>query len=188
MSTRPLSPQSQVHAMATFVAIVSFSMLFATLFLVYGAFRLSAPAWPPPEFERLNFFLPTLATLILILSSLTFALYQRAYFESRPQIHLYGPLTILLGISFVGIQFQFWQALKAAKVFAGTHALTSVLYGFTWIHTFHVAGGLLALLSLWPTLKKKPFPFLHSRVTNVGKFWHFLGGVWLLIYLGIFVF
>ena len=185
---RNLNPPREVGSIAMWVTMISFAMLFATLFLSYALYRSSVPVWPPLNRELINLSLPTLNTFILALSSLSYCLYQRAYGQRHwGQTKLWWSMTLFLGLLFFLFQFKFWGHLKAAGFFAHTNIFTSLIYGFTWIHAAHVVGGIGALLSLFVTLRQGERSWL-PRISHIGVFWHFLGIVWFIIYLGLFVF
>ncbi len=180
--------KKQVNAIAMLVLMVSFTMLFATLFLGYAVYRSSAEVWPPMGMQRISLFLPTMNTIVLIFSSLAYCFYQKAYSEkSWLKARQWWLATALLGVVFVILQFRLWGLLKTMGILVNTSIFSSMIYGFTWIHAAHMFGGLLALLYLFPTFRGSKRNF-DSRVSNVGKFWHFLGGTWLVMYLGLFVF
>lgn len=182
--------EKQVNAIAMVVVMVSLTMLFATFFLGYAVYRLSAEVWPPEEWRRIDLGVPTASTLVLVLSSLTYFFYEQAYRKkSKSGIGKWWPLTFLLGLLFMAFQWKLWTSLKVVGIFTHSNVFSSMLYGFTWVHAAHVLVGLLALLSLLPVLKEKGEDNkFESRVSNVGKFWHFLGGTWLLLYGSFFVF
>ena len=83
-----------------------------------------------------------------------------------------------------------WSDLAFRGITQGSGIFGSMIYGFTWIHIAHVAIG-IALLT-WLTLKVKNISTMEMKDTlrakNVGMFWHFLGLVWLIMYLILFVF
>ena len=80
-----------------------------------------------------------------------------------------------------------WQ-LKG--ITQGSGIFGSMIYGFTWIHIAHVAIGILLLIWLNIKFMSGVSQDIKSelRVKNVGKFWHFLGLIWLLMYLILFLF
>jgi cytochrome c oxidase subunit 3 len=83
-----------------------------------------------------------------------------------------------------------WRDLALRGITQSSGIFGSMLYGFTWIHIAHVLVGILLILWLgFKFLKINSVqPKDQLRVKNVGMFWHFLGLVWLVMFLGLFVF
>jgi len=77
--------------------------------------------------------------------------------------------------------------MKSTGVYVETSGIFgSVIYGFTWIHAVHMVLGLCALLYLKIVLKPNTVNVLQKTV-NVEKFWHFLGVIWIIMFLTLFV-
>ena len=167
------------------VLLVSFSMLFATLFLGYFVFRVRSTVWPPMGMTDINLYYPTLSTLIILLSSGFYYLFEKNH-KSKNLLML----SFLLGLGFCSTQIMVWRDLALQGITQSSGVFGSMLYGFTWIHIAHVFMGIVLLgwlnLSFF-IFKKSPNKHL-IRVKNIGLFWHFLGLVWLLMYLFLFVF
>jgi cytochrome c oxidase subunit III len=179
--------EKAINSIAMLMVLVSFAMLFTTLFLGYVLYRTSSPTWPPLGMARVDLFLPTVSTIIIALSSFSFVGYQQAYDEGKVgRTRFFWGLTFLLGASFMVSQLMLWSHLKLSGVYVDTTIFASVIYAFTWVHAGHIVGGLMALLFLIPSFlnTKKNYAL---RVTNIGKFWHFLGVVWFVMYVGLFV-
>ena len=176
-------------SVAMVMTMVSFSMLFATLFLGYFLHRLTADVWPPAGIERIPYTLPTVSTLIILLSSVFYWRFERAFviFKKFSKLDFAG--TIITGVAFFGSQFSLWRNLKGLGIFADTTIFGSILHGFTWIHAAHMVLGFLAMFILALRLKSTSFDLRDMLwVENVGKFWHFLSIVWLLMFFTIFIF
>jgi cytochrome c oxidase subunit 3 len=94
--------------------------------------------------------------------------------------------TLVLGFLFLGIQTLFWNHLKTSGLLVSSGIFSSILYGFTWIHAAHVVMGLLSLVWLRFVLKATTRN-LEVKVLNVEKFWHFLGVIWSIMFLTLFV-
>jgi cytochrome c oxidase subunit 3 len=90
-------------------------------------------------------------------------------------------------MSFLGCQWKLWADLKEMGILVTNGILPSMLYAFTWLHAAHIILGLMALLWLAWFMFKKTDQLTDVKVINVGKFWHFLGVVWLLMHLMLFV-
>ena len=170
------------HSIAMTVTLISFGMLFASLFLGYFLVRFNAPTWPPVEIQGMPKLLPFLSTVVIALSSYTYYL-----MEKRAEKGRYWILTFFLGISFLIFQSLLWSALKESGILISNGQVPSMVYAFTWIHAGHIVMGLLALLWLASFVFFKKEKLTDIKLMNVGKFWHFLGIVWLLMYLMIFV-
>jgi cytochrome c oxidase subunit 3 len=138
------------------------------------------------EFDMPFGFLYT--TIILLVSSATM---QWAWFAARKdelkQVRLALVLTTLLGIAFLIGQWEMWGELVRNKVFFGgvdSNPSGSFIYVLTGIHAFHLITGLIFLLVV---LRKSLNYQVHSRqmlsIGNVTIYWHFLGALWLYLYL-----
>jgi cytochrome c oxidase subunit III len=179
VSTVAISEQKRFqHQVAMTVTLVSFAMLFAALFLGYFLVRFNVPVWPPVEIENRPQLLPFLSTLVIALSSWTFWRHQKAMGTGKTWLHF----TLALGLGFLALQWSLWATLKTVGVTANNGMVSSMFYAFTWLHAAHIVGGLGALLWIAVT------PWTEMKTENVGKFWHFLGVVWFLMYLMLFVF
>lgn len=169
-----------ISSIAMIVTLISFGMLFLTLMMSFALFRFTADVWPPAGMVKPSLLLPTLSTLIIILSSYTLWKFEK----NLQQIHFLLS-TLMLGLSFMFTQTLFWQQLKSQGVFVSSGVFASIIYSFTWIHAAHIVCGLGLLFWLYRGVTKKSITSLH--VKNVGKFWHFLGIVWLIMFVTIFV-
>jgi cytochrome c oxidase subunit 3 len=174
--------------LAMMIVILSGAMLFATLFMGYAIYRTSAAFWPPLGIPKIALTVPLLSTLVILLSS-WFA-YQVKVHVKLNQIekaHSHLNLTLIFGALFLMVQSYLWYHMKSTGVFIGTSGIFgSVLYGFTWIHAVHMVCGLCALIYLKLVLKPEMANNL-QRTINVEKFWHFLGVIWIIMFLTLFV-
>jgi cytochrome c oxidase subunit 3 len=186
LATKSLSKSDQgqeiVSSIGMTVTLISFAMLFATLMMGFAMFRITAPVWPPEGMSKPSLLLPGLSTLCIFLSSLSFIWFEKNISNKKGLI-----LTIFLGLSFMLIQSLFWHQLKVQGILASSGIFPSIIYTFTWIHAAHiiVAIGLLFWLLCYALKEINTKALL--RVSSVGKFWHFLGIVWCIMFLTIFV-
>jgi len=173
--------------LAMTVVLVSAAMLFVTLFMGYGIYRSSAAIWPPTGFNPISLLLPTLSTVLIAISSWfshqTTVATREGHF-ARAHGHL--NITLALGTGFMVSQALLWANLKANGLLVASGIYTSILYSFTWIHAFHVALGLASLIYLKIVLSDKTRLVLQKAI-NVEKFWHFLGIIWGVMFLILFV-
>lgn len=182
--------EKMTSSIAMIMTLVSFSMLFATLMLGYIAYRFTSEVWPPVGMQRANLGLPTISTVIILMSSLTYFLTESAFEAGESKkVKRYFSVTFLLGLGFMVSQLFLWNDLKLSGIYVDTTVFASIIYAFTWVHAAHVVGGILALIFLIPSVQGKRDQLRnHIWFKNVGQFWHFLGIVWAIIYFSIFVF
>lgn len=167
----------------------SWAMLFGALFFSYAVLRVSAPLWPPPGFERLPLGLPGINTLLLLASSRTLALAlaraRRAQL-SRCRNELLA--TLALGVAFVGLQCKVWAELWQSGLHLDSGAYGGTFYVLTVFHILHVLVGLGLLARLVAPLVGRA-PVAPGRVTAslTAMFWHFVGAVWLTMFVAVYV-
>jgi len=165
------------------VTIISFGMLFATLFLGFAVFRINSPVWPPMGFKRPDLFYPVLSTIIIGVSSFFIEKFSRVFKKSD------FFLSLLFGILFLISQFSLWKNLHEHGIFASSGIFGSLIYAFTWIHAGHMVIGLSLLLFLIPLIFKTEYTNKNKlKINNVTKFWHFLAIVWVLMFFFLFIF
>jgi cytochrome c oxidase subunit 3 len=187
LTTQIIKPVAEgnrvVHNVGMIITLVSFAMLFMTLMMGFAIYRLTAPVWPPQGMIRPSLLLPALSTITIFLSSLCFI-----WFEKDVQKNKVGlKLTLVLGITFMLIQSLFWNQLHGMGILASSGIFASIIYSFTWIHAAHIVAALALLFWLTFSYEKMEYEKLVLRSSNVGKFWHFLGIIWLIMFVTIFV-
>jgi cytochrome c oxidase subunit III len=171
------------NSVAMTVTLISFAMLFATLFLGYFLVRFNSPVWPPVEIEGLPQALPLLSTLTMAFSSFAYFLLEKRSGKKK-ELWL---LTFALGIGFLVLQWMLWQELQERGILISNGMVPSMVYAFTWLHAGHIVLGLIALAWVGFLIYQRPQELTEIKLINIGKFWHFLGIVWLLMYLMMFV-
>ena len=160
--------------------IVSITMLFAALTSAYIV-KQSGGEW-------LNFDLPGMfwiTSLIIIVSSITMQLALRSARTDRfKRLKTYLIVTTILGVIFLIGQYQSWKQLVAMDVYFVGNPAGSFLYVLTGLHAVHIVSGLIfLLLVIVSSFKLK----IHSRnlirIEMCTTYWHFLGGLWLYLFL-----
>ncbi|HJZ84317.1 MAG TPA: heme-copper oxidase subunit III [Polyangia bacterium] len=167
----------------------SWAMLFAGLFFVYGAVRLRAPVWPPPGQGPLPVALPAINTLVLALSSA--AMQAGLTLLRRGHTRALAPFlgtTAILGMVFLGLQTVVWSRVAKAGLKPASGPYASAFYGLTWFHALHVGVGLIALL--WLSFRAVQGAYSlprHQSVRLWTMYWHFVGVVWGVMFLTVYV-
>jgi cytochrome c oxidase subunit 3 len=92
------------------VLLISFSMLFGTLFLGYMVYRVRATVWPPMGMSEIGLFYPSFSTVVIFLSSITYYFFEKLLSTkkiSSAKKYLY--LSFLLGLVFVPLNIWFGE-------------------------------------------------------------------------------
>lgn len=177
---QPLSMHPRKFAMWLFIV---------TVVMIFAAFT-SAHIVRQADGDWLIYDIPQMLWItsgIILASSITM---QWAYIAAKrdklEQVKLALSLTMVLGIGFIYGQFQAWGQLVDAGVFFVGNPGGSFIYVFTGLHVLHLVSGILYLLYMLVSAFRYK---VHSKnMLNMDMsttFWHFLGGLW--IYLFIFL-
>ena len=142
--------------------------------------------WPPEGITTFDpFDLPLINTLVLLLSGCTVTWAHHAMQHGNRKDFMNGlGLTVLLGISFTGL-----QALEYAHApFGFTDGVyPSVFYMATGFHGFHVIVGTLFLAVCWFRGAAGHFsPKQHFGFEAAAWYWHFVDVVWLFLFAAIY--
>jgi len=187
---RPPGARQETTAMMGMVLFLgAWSMMFAVFFIAYGFMRARLVSWPPEGATPLPWKLPLGNTLVLLLSSASYQLGLKGVRGRgrRPWAWLLG--AALLGALFVGLQGVLWSAMYARNLTPWSDGpYSSVFYGLTWLHAAHAVVGILgvgyvavqALLGRYSAAR-------HLPIRLWGLYWHFVGAVWALMFVTIFV-
>lgn len=138
-----------------------------------------------------EFDLPMSLLFNSIVIALSSAAMQFAYFSAKhdeiKRTNLSLLATIALGVVFLFGQMHSWSDLVAGHTFFGgadANPSGSFVYVLMGVHAFHLVTGLIFVAVV---LKRSLQYQVHSRATlsigNATLYWHFLGGLWLYLYL-----
>ncbi len=167
----------------------SWAVLFAALFFSYLYLRAHTPVWPPVGSPKLPLQLPALNTGVIVLTSVMMHLGLVAIRRRRNGVGgglLLG--TFALGSLFLVLQTVVWLRMWDLGLVPQAGQYASVFYALTWFHAVHVVVGLLALLAL--TVKTWLGHYnaaKHGGVLLWTIYWHFVGVVWLLMFLLVYL-
>lgn len=170
--------------------LLSSTMAFGGLLVLYGLVRRDAPAWPPPGGRVLPVELAAAASASIAASSL--ALHAGVRAVLRPVARLLLPwllAAIALGLAFLGLEVALWLELwKGGFVLGAAGRQASLFYVLTGFHFAHVAVALGLLAWLVPGARRERYHANDNvRVRLVARLWHFLGVNWALLFLAFFV-
>ena len=167
--------------------LVSLGVLFGAVLVGYLVIRLQPTAEPAPEIPPLPAGL-WLSTVLMLISSVTMQWALGAARRDRHrQLRVGMAATTLLGLAFLGTQTVCWiqwsgpltaslDEVQKAFVLTGFYVLTGV-------HALHVIGGLIPLAAVTiRSFRNRYSSTDHAAVRYCAMYWHFLDGVWLVLF------
>ncbi len=147
----------------------------------------SGGVWPPQGIETFDpWHLPLLNTLILLTSGTTVTWAHHALQTGDRKGLVQGlVLTVLLGLSFTGLQAMEYS--HAGFAFAG-NIYGATFFMATGFHGFHVIVGTIFLIVCLGRAMSGDFtPTKHFGFEAAAWYWHFVDVVWLFLFLCIYV-
>ena len=177
---RPSRMHPQKFAM--WAACGSITMMFAALTSAYLV-RKGAGDW-------LEFNLPVVFmynTAVILISSVS--LQASYHFFKKGNAKLYRSflwLSLALGVLFMVLQQQGWMELRSLGVYMDINPSAGFFYVISGLHLAHVLGGIAALLSaiiFAHKLRYKVTEKRKNRFQMVLTYWHFLGFLWLYLFI-----
>jgi len=171
-------------------------MFFGGMFLGYTVYRSGYPAAFADASNRLDIWLGTINTAVLIMSSFTMALAVRsAQLGARRPLIAFLALTMALGAVFLGIKFteyyeKFVEHLVPGRGFglsgplAGAEQIFfSFYFVMTGMHALHMIIGLGLLTTLIVKTTRDRFSAEYNTpVEVIGLYWHFVDIVWIFLF------
>ena len=132
-----------------------------------------------------------ISTAVIILSSVSLQTSFNSYKNGKATAYrLLLVVTFLLGISFLVLQYLGWTTLLDMGVDFKINPSSSFFYLINWVHAAHIVGGLTTLIIAMIhafTLKFEVKEYRKDRFTLVVHFWHFLGFLWIYLYLFLLI-
>ena len=169
--------------------IVTEATLFAVLLASYFYLRFTSDgAWPPDGIGDPKLLKPTVMTALLVTSSVTVWYAERSVRRDDLRgLRLGLAATFLLGIGFLALQFVEYRELLR-EIHPSTDAYASSFFTITSLHGAHVVVGLLLLawtqFFAWRGAYRSEN---HVAVQTSALYWHFVHGVWLFVFLALYL-
>ncbi|MBI4481404.1 MAG: cytochrome c oxidase subunit 3 [Acidobacteria bacterium] len=164
--------------------LATITMLFAGFTSAYVVRRASSD-WQPIAVPSLLWF----NTALLLSSSVTLEV-ARSFLKRWRLEALKGWLvvTALLGMAFIAGQLLAWRQLAAQGVYLPTSPHSSFFFVLTGVHAVHLLGGVLALCyALVQAWRFHYTPVHHDPLALCATYWHFVDGLWIYLFLMLFV-
>jgi cytochrome c oxidase subunit 3 len=164
--------------LALWIVLATVTMLFAGLTSAYLVREVSSD-WEPiplPPVLWVN-------TAVLLTTSATLEAGRR--WKRNAQWWLLA--TALLGALFVAGQLIAWRQLVSLGVYLQSNPHASFFYIFTGLHALHLLAGAGLLSWLTWSAWKSPRVVEESRFQVTASYWHFVGGLWIWLFVVLFV-
>ena len=161
--------------------LVADGMTFAGLFAAYLTFRAVNPL-PAGGIYELEMLLPTINTALLIASSFTF---HRAGKELRrgqgAACRLWLLITAILGAVFLAGQMKEYFSLPFGLT---SNLFASTFYVLTGFHGLHVTLGVMLILIVWWQARNggNITSEHHFGLEAAELYWHFVDGIWVVLF------
>ena len=168
------------YPMGTMAIVATVAMLFAA-FTAALLVRRTGTDWvqvPLPWIVWLN-------TAVLLASSAALEVARaRVRHGAGQSLVIWLAASGVLGLVFLAGQIAAWRMLAARGVFLPTSPHAAFFYMLSGIHGAHVIGGLAALAwTLRRALRGAYTPARHAGLNHVAIYWHFVGGVWIYLFI-----
>lgn len=130
-----------------------------------------------------------ISTAIIIGSSVTYVAAERAVRrQDQDRAKKWLVATTVLGAMFISSQILAWFELVKLGIYVQSNPYAGFFYILTALHAAHVAGGIIALgYVVLMTWDRRRFEAAIERVTDiagaVGWYWHFMGVLWIVLFL-----
>lgn len=162
--------------------LVAVVMLFAGLTSAFIVKKADGKGWV--QFQLPDMFL--YSTIVIILSSLTlYWAYRSARKDELTGVKGGIMATLILGLAFCLMQYAGYQDMMSRGLyFSGGSVSSSFVYVISVAHLLHIVGGLLYLS--YGLVRAWQFQ-IHKKSMNLmgmlGTYWHFVGFLWVYLYL-----
>ena len=167
--------------------LIADGMTFAGFFAAYLTYKAVNPL-PDGAIYELELPIPTLITILLLVSSATFHKAGKALLKNKnSDTQKWLIVTALLGITFLICQLFEYFNLPFGLT---DNLFASTFYALTGFHGLHVTlGTLMILIISWQTRPKE------GRITNQNMFpleavelyWHFVDGIWVILFIILYL-
>ena len=164
-------------------------MFFAALVSGFLVLRTAAAVWPPPLQPRLPVAVTGLNTLVLLASSVAMHRVVRAIRRGNPVDLVWRlGLVAVLGSVFLVVQGYEWVRLVAFGLTLSSSAYGTTFYTIIGTHAVHVLGALLwVAASLALAARGRFTPERSAPLRACAMYWHFVVGLWPILYVTVYL-
>ena len=178
----------RARKMMLLFSLLSITMTFAGLTSAYIVSK-ARPDWLK-DFELPDYFI--ISTLIILASSITMWLAKKNVKKKLvSKTSFWIAITFLLSIFFFLSQFLgFQELINKGYYFTGAQSTvtTSFLYVLALLHLLHVFAGVIVLIVVFVNNKNRKYNDETLGFELAETFWHFLGFLWLYLFVFLYFF
>jgi cytochrome c oxidase subunit III len=168
--------------------LVSEVAFFTTLIVVYLTYAGAAQPGPTPADLSLPLVIGT--TICLLSSSVTIHRADRlSRSGAKSAFVLWWSASILLGIVFLaGTGYEWSELIRKHDLTISRNLFGTTYYTLIGFHAIHVTVGVIAMIIvLGLALKKESKPHAGTDVELVSWYWHFVDGVWIVVFTVVYL-
>jgi cytochrome c oxidase subunit 3 len=180
------------YRIGIWIAVASILMLFMALTSAY-VFRAAVGGWQTTATPRWVW----VSTAIIIASSFTFHRARRAVKrDDDSSYRRWLGVTVALGLAFLASQLLAWRELVAQGIYLASNPHSSFFYLLTALHGLHLTGGIIGLCFLLARSRIVLRAGAEERTVRirrraaadaVGIYWHFMDGLWVYLFVLLFL-
>jgi cytochrome c oxidase subunit III len=179
-----LPPVVSNARLAMIGVVVAETMLFVGFIGMFLVFRLSAPAWPPPNLPRLPLVVTGINSIVLFASMIPMTLALRAVRRDDTEgVRRNVRLTAILGSLFLVVQGFEWMRLVGHGLTLGSSIYGGTFYVLIGCHAVHVLTAVLWLVVVALLATRGRFTAdRHDGLEMCGIYWYFVSGLWAVLF------
>lgn len=170
------------------IFLISLGVFFAASIAGYLVIRLRANEWPPAGSPALPSGL-WVSTIVILLTSFSIQWAVNSIRANKKDTLLHA-LYATAGFAclFLVLQTLNWAALVQRELLMKDNLYAFTFYLLTGLHALHVVGGIIPLLITIHKARQELYTSYHyNGVYYCGMYWHFLDGVWIVLYLTLLI-
>ncbi len=167
--------------------LIADGMTFAGFFAAYLTFKAVNPLLPDAIYE-LELPLPTLNTVLLLVSSATFHRAGNALQKQNSKLcQKWLLITASLGLAFLASQMVEYFTLPFGLT---DNLYASTFYALTGFHGLHVTLGSILIFIVWWQVKAPGGQLTHKNsflLEAAELYWHFVDGIWVILFIILYL-
>jgi cytochrome o ubiquinol oxidase subunit 3 len=179
---------ASITTLGFWIYLMSDCILFAALFATFSVLRHETAGGPD---ARVLFDLPNVAveTGCLLVSSLTYGMAMIAAERKRQtQVLAWLGVTLVLGLTFVGLEVQEFIGLIHESAGPDRSAFLSSFFTLVGTHGLHVTAGMIWMVVLMAHVLRRGLTDANmTRLMCLSLFWHFLDIVWIGVFTVVYL-